>query len=124
MANFAGYITSNGQVFNASMSSDGKMGPPGPQGPKGEAGPQGIQGSPGPQGIQGIKGEKGADGATGPQGPKGDTGISGVYVGVEEPTDPNITVWINPEATPGVENGIATEEYVENAIGGALNGTY
>ena len=99
-------LTTPSSAVQNGAESAGETGREGPQGPEGPKGDQGIQG------IQGV------------QGPKGDTGISGVYVGVEEPTDPNITVWINPEATPGVENGIATEEYVENAIGGALNGTY
>jgi len=30
---------------------------------------------------------------------KGDTGDSGVYIGVEEPTNPNVNVWINPNGT-------------------------
>lgn len=38
------------------------------------------------------------DGAQGPAGPAGE---SGVYVGTEAPTDPNVKVWINP-------NGVAT----------------
>ena len=32
-----------------------------------------------------------------PQGPKGDKGDSGVYIGGDEPTDPNVNVWINPD---------------------------
>lgn len=31
---------------------------------------------------------------------KGETGDSGVYIGVDEPTDPNINVWINPNGGP------------------------
>lgn len=31
---------------------------------------------------------------------KGDTGASGVYTGPDEPTDPDIDVWINPDGTP------------------------
>lgn len=34
----------------------------------------------------------------GPQGPVGD---SGVYIGTEEPTDPDINVWINPDGGAG-----------------------
>ena len=41
------------------------------------------------------------DGAQGEQGPQGPAGESGVYVGTEAPTDPNVKVWINP-------NGVAT----------------
>ena len=36
--NFAGYITNTGVVFNAKLSTDGKMGPPGPPGPQGPEG--------------------------------------------------------------------------------------
>lgn len=66
-------------------------------------------GKPGPQGEQGIQGEKGDTGGIGPQGPqgiqgpKGDTGDSGVYLGPEEPTDPNVDVWVYPEGGPIVE---------------------
>lgn len=45
MANFAGYITNNGQSFGSTMSNDGKVGPQGP------AGPQGPQGEPGRDGY-------------------------------------------------------------------------
>lgn len=31
--------------------------------------------------------------------PKGDTGSSGVYIGVEEPSDPVVNVWIQPNAS-------------------------
>lgn len=33
-------------------------------------------------------------------GPKGDPGSSGVYLGTEEPTDPTVNVWIDPEGMP------------------------
>ena len=46
-------------------------------------GPQGETGPIGPQGIQGI------------QGIQGETGFSGVFVGQEEPTDTNVTVWVD-----------------------------
>lgn len=36
------------------------------------------------------------------QGPKGDTGNSGVYLGTEEPDDPEIKVWIDPDGEGGV----------------------
>lgn len=41
--NFVGYITNTGVEFNASMSSDGKIGPVGPQGEKGDKGDKGDQ---------------------------------------------------------------------------------
>lgn len=34
-----------------------------------------------------------------PKGDKGDTGDAGVYVGTTEPTDPDVTVWIDPSGT-------------------------
>lgn len=89
MANFAGYITNNGQTYGAIMSGEGKAGPIGPQGPQGEQGPAGPQGPRGEkgdrgeqgiQGIQGPQGEVGASGArgeTGPEGPQGPQGIPG-----------------------------------------------
>ena len=41
-----------------------------------------------------------------PRGDKGDTGDSGVYIGDEEPTDPNINVWISPNGDS--DYGVAT----------------
>lgn len=54
-------------------------------------GARGIKGDIGPQGPQGETGE------TGPQGEKGDTGESGVYVGPNEPTNPEKDVWIDTD---------------------------
>lgn len=34
-------------------------------------------------------------------GPQGDPGDSGVYIGTEEPADPEVNVWINPEGGSG-----------------------
>ena len=92
MANFAGYITNNGQQYQGVMSGDGKAGPIGPRGPQGEQGPagpqgpkgdkgdrgeQGIQGVQGPQGEVGAKGSQGETGPEGPQGPQGNPGPTG-----------------------------------------------
>ncbi len=99
MANFAGYITNNGQVYQGIMSGDGKAGPIGPQGPqglkgdkgdKGDQGIQGIQGVQGPQGEQGLQGIQGEIGPVGPQGEKGDTGEQGPIgpQGVQGPQGP------------------------------------
>ena len=42
---------------------------------------------------------------------KGDTGDSGVYMGEEEPTDPDVNVWIKPSGTPsGVVDNVARED--------------
>ena len=71
--------------------ADGAQGPQGETGPAGPAGAQGPKGDTGPRGEQGPAGPAGADGA---QGPAGDPGV---YVGTEEPTDPSVKVWINPE---------------------------
>ena len=57
-------------------------------------GPRGPRGPQGPQGIQGPKGETGEPGI---QGPAGKDGKSGIYVGDEEPTDPDILIWITEE---------------------------
>lgn len=50
--------------------------------------PRGEKGEPGPQGPKGETGEQGEPGE------KGETGNSGVYIGDEEPTDPDVNVWI------------------------------
>lgn len=92
--------------FDGPKGDKGDKGDTGSQGPKGDTGatgPKGDKGDTGAQGAQGIQGERGPQGfigptgATGPQGPKGDTGNSGVYVGTEQPTDPNQNIWINPQ---------------------------
>lgn len=57
---------------------------------------------------------------TGPVGPVGPTGDSGVYVGAEEPTDPDALVWINPEGE--ASEALATKEYVDEAIQAAVEG--
>ena len=54
-------------------------------------GARGIQGETGPQGPQGIQGEKGDKGDT------GETGESGVYIGPNEPTNPDKDVWIDTD---------------------------
>ena len=69
----------------------GKVGPQGEQGIQGEKGDTGDVGPEGPQGEQGIQGEK------------GDTGDSGVYIGSEEPTDPDVNAWVDPQGEPSVE---------------------
>ena len=40
---------------------------------------------------------RGEKGETGERGVKGDTGNAGVYVGNEEPIDPDAQVWLNPD---------------------------
>lgn len=74
------------------------VGPAGPQGPAGATGADGADGAPGPPG---------ADGATGPPGP--DT----VFVGPNQPADPNVyDLWIDndePDAPlPGPRGHIAS----------------
>lgn len=54
--------------------------------------PDGVKGDKGDRGAQGVQGEQGIQGE---KGDKGDTGDSGVYIGETEPTDPNVTVWID-----------------------------
>lgn len=60
---------------------------------------------------------------------KGDTGDSGVYMGEEEPTDPDVNVWIDPN---GAASGIVDEQAresikalkddLENSVDGILSG--
>ena len=88
------------------------MGPAGPQGPKGEVGPQGPIGPQGPQGIQGEQGPQGIQGEQGPQGPKGDQGPEG-----PAGADYVLTQDDKTEIAGMVDlTGLATEEYVNNAI--------
>ena len=56
-----------------------------------------VMGPMGPQGPEGKQGPKGDTGEKGEQGLPGEDGKSGVYVGNEEPTDPNILIWITEE---------------------------
>lgn len=55
------------------------MGPMGPVGPEGPQGPEGLKGETGEKGEQGLPGKDGKP---------------GIYVGNEEPTDPDILIWI------------------------------
>lgn len=50
---------------------------------------------------------------------KGDTGASGVYTGPDEPTDPDIDVWINPDGTPTDVELLAARQ---NILTGSANG--
>lgn len=60
------------------------------------------------------------------KGPTGTTGPNGVYVGNNEPTDPNIRVWLIPDGQ--VSDYVMTEKEVKNFISESLeeveNGTY
>lgn len=48
---------------------------------------------------------------------KGETGNSGVYIDVEQPTDPDINVWINPEGEADIDfNEYAETIYVDQEI--------
>jgi hypothetical protein len=59
-------------------------------------------------------------------GPSGPIGPSGIYVGVEEPTDPNILVWLVP--TGSVSDYVMTEtevkDYIDTSLGEVEDGTY
>ena len=79
--------SNNGGLDNPqTVNIKGPQGDPGIQGPKGDPG---IQGEPG---IQGPKGDPGIQGEPGP------TGKSGVHLGSTAPTDPDINIWIDPDA--------------------------
>lgn len=119
-----GYTPRKGiDYFDGAKGDKGDVGPQGPQGetgPEGPRGPQGIKGDTGERGpkgedgAQGPQGIPGAQGEVGPQGPKGDQGIqgipgipgekgetgpNGVYVGTEQPTNPNVKIWLNPNGS-------------------------
>lgn len=55
-----------------------------------------FDGPPGPKGDSGDSGPQGPKGEVGPKGDAGEPGEPGVYYGTQEPTDPDIKVWINP----------------------------
>ena len=59
------------------------------------------------------------------KGADGTDGKSGVYIGTEQPTDPDTNVWINPE---GTLDTYLTESEVQALINASLgvieNGTY
>lgn len=86
----------DGTIVSENVKGDkgdkGDQGEQGIQGPEGPRGPQGEQGIQGPQGERGIQGPQGEQGI---QGEMGNTGDSGVYTGPTEPTDPNVTIWID-----------------------------
>ena len=50
------------------------------------------------------------------KGREGARGESGVYVGTTEPDDDEVLVWINPDGESS--EGLATKEYVDEAIAG------
>jgi hypothetical protein len=58
--------------------------------------------------VQGPQGERGPIGVRGPK------GEPGVYYGTEEPADPDITVWINPD---GDETTLVDEEVKDIRVG-------
>lgn len=58
---------------------------------------------------------RGNSGIDGRDGEKGDTGSSGVYIGSDEPTDPDVNVWIDPEGDPSFKsvcsvNGVKADD--------------
>jgi hypothetical protein len=57
---------------------------------------------------------QGPEGPAGPQGNPGPTGESGVYIGEEAPTNPDVRVWIYPDDNP---TSIANASQVEMADG-------
>lgn len=98
-------------------------------GPQGPAGPTGPQGEPGPAGQDGKDGQDGQPGKDGisptvtveditgghrvtitdangqrvfdvEDGKDGQPGQSGVHVGSDEPTDPEVNVWVDPDGEP------------------------
>lgn len=79
---------------------DGKDGSDGKDGKDGYTPVKGVDYFDGAAGKDGYTPKKGVDyfdGKDGQKGEKGDPGIPGVYVGTEEPTDHNVSVWIYPD---------------------------
>ena len=116
-------------IIQAEMGNATYRGPIGPQGEKGDPGipgpqgPGGLRGDPGPQGV---RGERGPIGEAGPRGPQGEKGPSGVYIGMDEPTDNTINVWIDTNGEPSVNypTSAEVEQMINNAIGVIENGSY
>lgn len=57
---------------------------------------------------------KGDPGEPGPAGEPGERGPAGVYVGLEEPTDPEILVWMYTDGN--YAEGFVTKEYVDERL--------
>lgn len=96
----------------------GPQGPAGEKGDKGdtgEQGPQGIQGPAGADGAKGDKGDKGDPGDTGPQGPAGEKGADG-YTPVKG------TDYFTESDIAQVREGLATTEYVDEAVANVEGG--
>lgn len=72
-------------------------------------GARGIRGETGPQGPQGLQGEQGL------QGDKGDTGDSGVFIGPDQPTNPDKDVWIDTNDSETVEIPTKTSDLINDS---------
>ena len=129
---------------------DGAQGPKGDKGDKGDTGKQGPKGDTGATGPQGPEGKQGPQGPAGQDGAPGADGkdyvltdadkqeiadmvdVSGggiveekeVYVGTDEPTDPEVKLWINPEAESAFVTMVEVEAAINEALGVIENGTY
>ena len=96
---------------------DGPQGPEGPAGQPGEPGPAGATGAAGTPGKDGISPTVTVEDITGghrvtitdangqkvfdvEDGKNGQPGQSGVHVGSEPPTDPEVNVWVDPDGEP------------------------
>lgn len=60
------------------------------------------------------------------QGPVGRTGPTGIYVGKDEPTDPNILIWMIPDGE--VNDYVMTEaevkSYIDDSLEDVADGAY
>ena len=90
------YVAAHKEELKGDKGDKGEQGPVGPAGPQGETGLTGPQGSKGDTGEQGLQGDKGNDGYTPVKG-----------------TD----YWT-------AEDKAEIQSYIDNQIGGALNGSY
>ena len=76
----------------------------------GPIGPQGPQGVPGTVSFDELTDEQ-KESLRGGQGPQGETGKTGVYIGTEQPDDPDVNVWIDPDG-----DGDVIEEIAQQAV--------
>lgn len=111
----------------ALVGPQGPAGEKGDKGDTGEQGPQGIQGPAGADGAKGDKGDKGDPGEVGPQGPKGDPGDTGPQgpageKGADGYTPVKGTDYFTESDIAQVREGLATTEYVDNAVANVSGG--
>lgn len=100
----------------------GDKGDPGIQGEVGPQGPKGDKGDTGEAGPKGDTGERGPQGEIGPQGPEGPQGPAGEK-GTDGHTPVKGTDYFTESDIAQVREGLATTEYVDNAVANVGGGS-